>query len=263
MLDVREVSIFDTLVTPAPRYLMRLALIEQLAKRLPTDIQSFLEIGPGMGDLSLYLNRRFPKADGLLLDFSDDCIDILRRRTGNNPRLQLMTGDFMTMPHVESHDLILACEVFEHIADDTAAFRTVSKLLRPGGHFIFSAPAFMRKWQRADEYAGHYRRYERSELIEQFTANGLNIEELWCFGFPITQILYPVRQLYYGLSRHGQHLSKEDATKRSGIERPLVGRNRALVLAHLLRPFYFLQNQVKNTDLGDGFLVLAKKESSV
>ena len=55
MSAASEVSILDTLVTPAPRYLMRLALIEQLVARLPTNIRSFLEIGPGMGDLSLYL----------------------------------------------------------------------------------------------------------------------------------------------------------------------------------------------------------------
>lgn len=263
MVDTRGISILDTLVTPAPRYLMRLALIEQMAARLPMNIRSFLEIGPGMGDLSLYLGRRFPEADGILLDFSSDCIDILRQRTAHNPRLQLKTGDFMTMPHEERHDLIIACEVFEHINDDITAFRIVSELLHPGGHFIFSAPAFMRKWQRADEYAGHYRRYERAELIEKFTASGFRIHALWSFGFPVTQLLYPARQLYYGMSRRGQHLSKEDATKRSGIERPLIGRNRALLLANLLRPFYFLQNQVKNTDLGDGFLVLAQKDRPV
>ena len=263
MSDAREVSILDTLVTPAPRYLMRLALIEQFASRLPANIRSFLEIGPGMGDLSLYLGRRFPDAEGVLLDFSSDCIDILRQRTASNPRLHLKTGDFMTMPHNDRYDLIVACEVFEHIADDVTAFQIVSELLRPGGHFFFSAPAFMRKWQRADIYAGHYRRYERAELVEKFAANGFRIDALWCFGFPVTQLLYPARELYYGLSRWGQNLSKEDATKRSGIERPLIGRNRALLLANLLRPFYFLQNQVKNTDLGDGFLVLAQKDRPV
>ena len=143
------------------------------------------------------------------------------------------------------------------------AFRTVSELLHPGGYFIFSAPAFMRKWQRIDVYAGHYRRYERTELIEKFTTNGFRIDALWCFGFPVTQLLYPARELYYGLSRRSQNSSQEDATKRSGIERPFLGRNRALWLANLLRPFYFLQNQVKNTDLGDGFLVLAQKDRPV
>lgn len=239
---------------------MRLALIAKFVQRLPTNIRSFLEIGPGMGDLSLYLSRRFPEANGILLDFSSDCIEILRQRTANNPRLQLRTGDFMTMSHGEHHDLVIACEVFEHINDDITALRIVSKMLHPGGYFIFSAPAFMRKWQRADEYAGHYRRYERAELIEKFSASGFHIDALWSFGFPVTQLLYPARQLYYGLSRRGQHLSKEDATKRSGIDRPLIGRNRAIWLANLLRPFYFLQNQVKNTDLGDGFLVLAQKD---
>ena len=47
MSDNLNVSILDTLVTPAPRYLMRLALIEQFTSRLPASIRSFLEIGPG------------------------------------------------------------------------------------------------------------------------------------------------------------------------------------------------------------------------
>jgi SAM-dependent methyltransferase len=260
MPEARRAAIIDTLVTPAPRYLMRLALIEQFVDRLPPKIRSFLEIGPGMGDLSLYLGRRFSEANGVLLDFSSDCVDILKQRTSENPRLRLRTGDFMAMTHEEHYDLIIACEVFEHIDDDKTAFQIVSGLLNPGGYFIFSAPAFMRKWQRADEYAGHYRRYERAELIEKFTSSGFRIEVLWSFGFPVTELLYPVRQIYYGLSRRGQNLSKEDATKRSGIERPLIGRNRAQLLAYLLRPFYFIQNFVKNTDLGDGFLVLAQKD---
>ncbi len=259
MPEARKATITDTLVTPAPRYLMRLAMIEQFVERLPEDILSFLEIGPGMGDLSLYLSRRFPRANGVLLDFSSDCIDILRQRTAGNPRLQLRTGDFMTMNHAKRYDLIVACEVFEHIDDDKKAFRIVSGLLNPGGYFIFSAPAFMRKWQRADEYAGHYRRYERAELIEKFSSSNFRVDALWSFGFPVTELLYPARQLYYGMARRGQQLSKEDATKRSGIERPLKGRHRALLLANLLRPFYFLQNKVKYTDLGDGFLVLAQK----
>lgn len=259
MSEANKGSIFDFLVTPAPRYLMRLALIEQLVMRLPAGVRSFLEIGPGMGDTSLYLSRHFPEADGLLLDFSDDCIEILRQRTANNPHLRLMTGDLMSMPQEQHYDLIVACEVLEHIADDKAALGIVSKLLSPDGYFIFSAPAFMRKWQHVDEYAGHCRRYERAELLEKFTASGLHIETMWCFGFPITQLLFPLRELYYGMSRRGQHLSKEDATKRSGIERPLIGRTSATLLAHLLRPFYILQNCVKQTDLGDGFLVLAQK----
>lgn len=263
MPDVREVSIFDTLVTPAPRYLMRLALIEQLARRLPTDIRSFLEIGPGMGDLSLYLSRRFPQANGLLLDFSNDCIGVLGQVIANHPRLRLMTGDLLTMRHGKHHDLIIACEVFEHIEDDLAALRIVTDLLRPGGYFIFSAPAFMRKWQHVDEYAGHFRRYERTELIDKFSACGLRINTLWCYGFPITQLLYPVRQIYYGFSRRRHQRSRVEATKFSGIDRPLVGRTRAMLLSHLLRPFYFLQNQMRNTNLGDGFLILAQKESTV
>lgn len=252
-------SIFDDIQAPAPRYLMRLALLEQLIDLLPTRIDQFLEIGPGLGDVSLYLSRRFHASRGLMMDFSDRCIALLRGRIASQPNLAALAGDFSSLHHEGAYDLIVACEVFEHLEDDATAFRTVARLLKPGGHFLFSVPAHKRKWQQADIYAGHYRRYDKRELCELFATNGLDVEVLWSYGFPITTLLYPFWQVYYRYKKNALH-SKTDASKLSGVERGLANKlARWLPMTVVLRPFFFCQERVKNTEIGDGFLVLARK----
>lgn len=252
-------SIFTHVLAPAPRLLMRMALIERLVDAIPADSQNILEIGPGLGDLSLYLASRFPQAHGLLMDISEQGVGMLKRRIDGTPRLSVVTGDFREQQQRGFYDLIVACEVFEHIQDDNSAFNAVHQLLRPGGYFIFSAPAFMEKWGHADEYAGHYRRYERIEVEYKFRQHEFQIEKLWCYGFPITHLLRLAYQIYYRKLAARQPLAKNEATKRSGTERSLVNRFSSLPIATLMAPFFFLQNLAKNTDIGDGYLVLARK----
>jgi SAM-dependent methyltransferase len=45
-----------------------------------------------------------------------------------------------------SFDLLVSTEVFEHIPDPYAAHREVLRILKPGGHHIFTVP-YVQKWQ--------------------------------------------------------------------------------------------------------------------
>ena len=184
---------------------------------------------------------------------------MLRRRMARNQSQSVATGDFRELKPVELYDLVVACEVFEHIQDDVSAFEAVRRLLQPGGFFVFSVPAFMSKWGAADQYAGHFRRYERADILSRFNQHGFEIEKLWCYGFPVTQLLHIFYQIYYGRQLSRQPLSMMNATKRSGTERSLVSRFSWLPVATLMTPFFLCQNLVKNTDIGDGYLVLARK----
>ena len=55
-------------MAPAPRYLSRLALVQDMVDLLPAEVDSFLEIGPGMGDLSDFLAARYPLAHGTMIE---------------------------------------------------------------------------------------------------------------------------------------------------------------------------------------------------
>ncbi len=40
----------------------------------------------------------------------------------------------------ETFDLVTSTEVFEHVPDDRQGFREVRRVLKPGGHFVFTVP---------------------------------------------------------------------------------------------------------------------------
>ncbi len=255
-------AIFAHVAAPAPRLLMRLALVPELLEGVAAAPRRMLEIGPGLGDLSIYLAARYPDATGVLMDISEAGIAPLQARTADLPRLVVRQGDFQALPDTERFDLVAACEVFEHIEDDEAAFAAVHRLLAPGGYFLFSVPAFERNFGAADRYAGHFRRYERAPLLAQFARHGFAVEQVRCYGFPLTQLLWPFYKFYYGALLKRAPLDMQASTKRSGTERSLVSRFARLPVATLMAPLFLCQHLVRRGNLGDGYLVLARKIAS-
>jgi SAM-dependent methyltransferase len=252
-------AIFSYVLAPAPRLLMRLALIPELVDLLRTTPRRILEIGPGLGDLSMYLAARFPQAASAMMDISEHGAAQLRARAAAHPQMAVLTGDFRALPSAPRYDLVVACEVFEHIEDDEAAFSAVHRLLEDGGYFLFSVPASMRKWGPSDVYAGHFRRYERAPMLAQFARHGFSVERTLCYGFPLTQLLWPFYRIYYGKLVARAPLAMQEATKRSGTERTLVSRFRKLPVAALMTPLLLCQRLAKRSNVGDGYLVLARK----
>jgi len=70
---------------------------------------------------------------------------------------------------------IICLDVIEHIRDDASALQTLFKLLSPGGRLVLSVPALSGLFGPKDERVGHYRRYDRKELIEKVEAAGFVI----------------------------------------------------------------------------------------
>lgn len=239
---------------------MRIALLEKLLRRLPETPDSFLEIGPGMGDVSNFLARAFAGIHGDVVDISEHTVGLVQRRLKDTDGINCFVSDIADLEGSEKYDLVIACEVFEHLKDDDAAFRTVNQLMRSGGHFLFSVPAFMKKWGPADEYGGHERRYEKKPLQEQFQQHGFEIMDFWGYGFPVTNLLNPVSRLYYHAIQKKAPLGQQQASIRSGTERSLARKLRFVPMATLMLPFFIIQGMVKNQAVGDGFIVLARKK---
>lgn len=257
---MRTSSIFKSVLSPVPRYMMRLDVIRRLLERCPKEIESFLEIGPGLGDVAAHLLERYPQCDGQLVEFSPVATAHLSQRFASCKRLRVSSTNFGEHPVAKEHDLVLAFEVLEHIENDCAALAHIHAALRPGGYFLMSVPAFMDKWEKGDDWAGHYRRYEKDELCKKLSDKGFEIIYLWNYGFPLSGILYPLRQFYYEFNKTSDlQSSKEISSQQSGINRPFMMPGAAVWMAYLLWPFFFLQYSVRNTRLGDGWILLARK----
>ncbi len=101
--------------------------------------ESALDAGCGRGMYTRVLLKR--AANVTALDFDPNHIAALKRRLGHLPNLSLQVGSADNMPFKdEQFDLVIHCEVLEHIPDDKKTVSELWRVLKPGGRLILSVP---------------------------------------------------------------------------------------------------------------------------
>ena len=70
-------------------------------------------------------------------------------------------------------DVVTAFDVIEHCADEAAALAEVRRVLRPGGVFLMTVPAYQWAWTDFDVLNGHERRYTRPRAVTAVAGAGL------------------------------------------------------------------------------------------
>lgn len=74
-------------------------------------------------------------------------------------------GDARALPYGdEAFDAVVALDVLEHIREDDRAAAEIRRVLKPGGIFIFTVPAFGWLWSGHDRALHHVRRYHLREI---------------------------------------------------------------------------------------------------
>lgn len=130
-----------------------------------------LEIGPG-------LRPRLPIAGTHFIDISAPVIERLNARGGI-----AVPGEIGALPFSDREfDLVCAFDVIEHTEDDRWVFGEVSRVLKDDGVLIFSVPLHADLWTEFDDWAGHARRYEPSNLLAIMADNQLELEKSGAFG---------------------------------------------------------------------------------
>jgi ubiquinone/menaquinone biosynthesis C-methylase UbiE len=105
-----------------------------------------LEIGCGPGDLAARLlapSVDLPSIEYTGIDLGPDEIAAARERVPgrNGLSVAFRVADAQALPFDAAFfDLILACEVLEHLPDPAAAIREIQRVCSPGGHIIVSVP---------------------------------------------------------------------------------------------------------------------------
>lgn len=130
-----------------------------------------LEIGPG-------LRPRLPIAGTHFIDLSAPAVARLNDSGG-----LARCGQITALPYAEGgFDLVVACDVIEHVEDDRRVFSELSRVLKEGGRLVFSVPLHPANWNEFDDYVGHARRYVPAELNALLAAHGLAVERSAVFG---------------------------------------------------------------------------------
>lgn len=79
-------------------------------------------------------------------------------------RLPFLSGTF-------SH--VVCSEVIEHVQDDGAVMRELSRVLRPGGLLLLTFPHRRFYYANDDRFVAHHRRYEIDTVLELLEGSGL------------------------------------------------------------------------------------------
>jgi len=78
----------------------------------------------------------------------------------------------------EGFDVIVRCDVLEHVGNDATALVEIARVLRPGGICVLTVPAHRILWSEHDEALQHIRRYESKQFVRLVEGAGLKIEKL-------------------------------------------------------------------------------------
>ena len=249
---------------PAPRMLLRLiqvcSVLDQL--ELTGSHQTiFCEVGAGLGDATSLALDLFSIKEAHIYEGSSEARDILQRRFMTESKISIhnhFSCDY------EKFDMLMCFEVIEHIEEDQQFLNSINRSIKSGGRLIGSVPAYMDKWQDVDVLAGHFRRYERDELTQKLELAGFYDIQIDTYGFPLINILYPLRKIYYGrLLKKRKNSNKQMATAKSGTSRGLARCFNTTLVWNIVRFFSLFQSLPLLNRLGDGFIFSCRKRGNL
>jgi len=140
-----------------------------------------LEIGSGIGNISAFFLQ-----DGSSLHLSDIREVYCQRLSEKFSNFPNLSG--IDIIDVAAHDFeqryaalagqfdsIFILNVVEHIEDDLQAVLHCRHLLKPGGKLVVLVPAFQTLYNGFDEALEHYRRYNKTGLVNLLQKAGLKV----------------------------------------------------------------------------------------
>ncbi len=245
---------------PAPRYLLRRDRVLRYVARLAP--RRVLDIGCGPAALLAEFAARGIETCGV--DRSAEALRLAGQLNGTDGPTTLRRE--LDPSWRGRFDLVMSFEVIEHLEEDVAAMRAWRDYVAPGGRLLLSTPAHPGRWNAADVWAGHVRRYTRDGLVDAVEKAGFEVETVECYGFPLANVLELWRARVYGrmLQDAGKAGKSADAlTDESGSDRAAESRFWRLFASApavaAMRLAVQVQRPFLRTDLGNGYLVVARK----
>lgn len=144
-------------------------LVNKLSKAVKKN-SSALEFGAGLGSLSKIWKSKN--------NVKPECLEI-------DSRLRKILSDrgFICYKDIDSinkkYDIVYTSNVLEHIDNDLRTLKKINSIIKPNGFLAVYVPAFMFLYNELDLSFGHYRRYEKNELINKVMKANFKIKECY------------------------------------------------------------------------------------
>ncbi len=232
-----------------PRFHMR---TRHMLRFFPPSPKRILDIGCGDGYFLQLLASKGYRADGL--DGSEKAIQLCRERMGE--AMGEFTCCFIEEFHPpEPYDLLTCGEVLEHIEDDRAFLREMNRIAAPDATLVLTVPFDVSLWSKADEDAGHFRHYTKSDLFEKIREAGFEPERHVVWGYPLT------RYLIARIRRAQTRMIEQSRSKPNspGAESKKKGLSRYKTFLRPLKYVFLFDNLFNWTGKGVDIVVRARK----
>lgn len=113
--------------------------------------------------------------------------------------IKVIQGDLTSLEFDSGiFDGIVCMDVLEHIVDDGKAVAELFRVLKPGGEVLISVPQDPKLWSSHDVAVNHFRRYERTKLIDLCANLGFQIVDSYNSVIILKPILKVYRRLKLG-----------------------------------------------------------------
>ena len=249
---------------PSPTYILRRAAILDWLRGY--DSGKVLEMGCGPGALLHELAQM--GFHGVGVEVSEDSRKVAEHLVGQEANVQVW--DSLPTQGQGTFDYLLSFEVLEHIEDDVSALKEWLGYLKPGGIVFISVPAHRSKWNVTDLLAGHFRRYDKADVLSLLDKAGLELVRIGTYGWPASWVIerLRVRAKENELKKNGQDpdeitVGDLELTKSSGVDRGLVTRLYKVYGSLPGRLFFrlasIIQKPFYQTQLGISFIAVARK----
>lgn len=134
--------------------------------------RTVLEVGAGLGEFA----EGFTGLDRFVVtDVDPGAVARMKRRFADRPEIEVDTFDGST-PLSEPVESLVSINVLEHIHDDVAALRDLTKSVVSGGTVVLWVPGYPRLYGEFDRKVGHYRRYTPKTISATARAAGLRVD---------------------------------------------------------------------------------------
>ena len=239
-----------------PRHAYRESRISRRLLEVAPESGLHLECAAGVGSLSLTLARQGRNV--VAADLSLRSLAVLAERS-RQARLEVsirgVVADITQLPfRAETFDSATTAETLEHIPDHEGAVIELARVLAEDAWVVGTVPAGPTQWSDWDDWAGHLRRYSKSEFRKILDAAGLE-PHVTVWGWPTLRIyddLFLKRINRRRLVAEGSVDADPTLRRVSGL-----GRNRWLV--NLVRAVFSCDRLFDGAPWGVGLLFAARK----
>ena len=139
-------------------------------------------------------------------------------------------GSALALPFPDAtFDAVAAFDVVEHCDPEDVALAEVHRVLRPGGRFVMSVPAYTWAWSDFDVANGHHRRYTRGRAVLALQTAGFVVDRA-TYAFASVFPMFAAERLLRR-ARGARHDSAVDIVEVPAVPRPVNAALRELARA--------------------------------